>query len=215
MIQHGDVEAEGDVTVTGVYKIGIQDQAFGPESAWPCPTAKAASTSTSRRSGSTSTAIRWRRASACRPRWCGSTSPGSAERSAAVIKDLSMQIHGALLALHTKRPVKIVYNREESFFGHVHRHPARIWCEHRATTAGEFVSVRMKILLDGGAYASSSTAVTSNAACFAIGPYKVANALIESTCVYTNNLPRGAMRGFGVSRPALPPRRRWTSSRPS
>ena len=56
----------------------------------------------------------------------------------------------------------------------------------------------MRILLDGGAYASSSTAVTSNAACFALGPYEVANALIESTCVYTNNPPCGAMRGFGA-----------------
>ena len=109
-----------------------------------------------------------------------------------------MQIHGAMLALHTNRPVKIVYNREESFFGHVHRHPARIWCEHRATRAGELVAVQMKILLDGGAYASSSTAVTSNAACFALGPYRVDNALIESTCVYTNNPPCGAMRGFGA-----------------
>jgi CO/xanthine dehydrogenase Mo-binding subunit len=113
-------------------------------------------------------------------------------------EDLSMQIHGAMLALHTKRPVKIVYNREESFFGHVHRHPARIWCEHRASRAGELVNVRMAILLDGGAYASSSTAVTSNAASFAVGPYRVANALIESTCVYTNNPPCGAMRGFGA-----------------
>ena len=70
-------------------------------------------------------------------------------------EDLSMQIHGALLALHTNRPVKIVYNREESFTGHVHRHPARIWCEHRATRDGRLVNVRMRILLDGGAYASS------------------------------------------------------------
>src|SRR5439155_1175642 len=51
---------------------------------------------------------------------------------------------------------------------------------------------------DGGAYASSSTAVTSNAASFACGPYAVPNALIESTCVYTNNPPCGAMRGFGA-----------------
>ncbi len=56
----------------------------------------------------------------------------------------------------------------------------------------------MRILLDGGAYASSSTAVTSNAGCFAIGPYRVDNALIESTSVYTNNPPCGAMRGFGA-----------------
>jgi CO/xanthine dehydrogenase Mo-binding subunit len=113
-------------------------------------------------------------------------------------EDLSMQIHGALLALHTNRPVKIVYNRQESFTGHVHRHPAKIWCEHRATKEGRLVNVRMRILLDGGAYASSSTAVTSNAASFACGPYRVDNALIESTCVYTNNPPCGAMRGFGA-----------------
>jgi CO/xanthine dehydrogenase Mo-binding subunit len=56
----------------------------------------------------------------------------------------------------------------------------------------------MRILLDGGAYASSSTAVTSNAASFACGPYRVDNALIESTCVYSNNPPCGAMRGFGA-----------------
>ncbi len=109
-----------------------------------------------------------------------------------------MQIHGALLALHTSRPVKIVYNREESFVGHIHRHPARIWAEHRATREGKLVNVRARILLDGGAYASSSTAVTSNAASFACGPYAVDNALIESTCVYTNNPPCGAMRGFGA-----------------
>src|SRR5439155_25802546 len=60
------------------------------------------------------------------------------------------------------------------------------------------VCVRMEILLDGGAYASSSTAVTSNAASFACGPYRVDNALLEATCVYTNNPPCGAMRGFGA-----------------
>jgi CO/xanthine dehydrogenase Mo-binding subunit len=102
-----------------------------------------------------------------------------------------------MLALHTDRPVKIVYSREESFVGHVHRHPAKIWMEHRATRAGKLVCVRARILLDGGAYASSSAAVCSNAACFACGPYKVENALIESTCVYSNNPPCGAMRGFG------------------
>src|SRR5207244_11841645 len=113
-------------------------------------------------------------------------------------EDLSIQIHGALLALHANRPVKMVYNREESFTGHVHRHAARIWAEHRANRDGKLVCVRMRILLDGGAYASSSAAVTSNAACFAVGPYAVENALIECTCVYSNNPPCGAMRGFGA-----------------
>ena len=109
-----------------------------------------------------------------------------------------MQIHSALLALHANRPVKMSYNREESFTGHVHRHAARIRAEHRAARDGRLVCVRMDILLDGGAYASSSTAVTANAASFACGPYTVPNALIESTSVYTNNPPCGAMRGFGA-----------------
>ena len=56
----------------------------------------------------------------------------------------------------------------------------------------------MRILLDGGAYASSSTAVIANACAFACGPYRVDNALIEGTVVYSNNPPCGAMRGFGA-----------------
>src|SRR5204863_9796072 len=79
-----------------------------------------------------------------------------------------------------------------------HRHAARSAAEHRATRDGRLVCVRMNILLDGGAYASSSTAVTANAAAFACGPYSVPNALIESLSVYTNNPPCGAMRGFGA-----------------
>jgi CO/xanthine dehydrogenase Mo-binding subunit len=113
-------------------------------------------------------------------------------------EDLSMQVHGALLALRTGRPVRIVYGRAESFVGHVHRHPARMRFEHRATRDGRLTCVHCEILLDGGAYASSSAAVVSNACAFAPGPYAVPNALIEGTVVYTNNPPCGAMRGFGA-----------------
>ena len=81
-----------------------------------CPTARAASTSTSRRSGCTSTAARSRRASGCRSSRCASTSPASAARSAGA-KTSPMQIHAVLLAMNTNRPVKIVYSREESFSG--------------------------------------------------------------------------------------------------
>ena len=125
----------------------------GPSRGSPFPTGRAASTSTSRRSGCTSTATRSRPASASSRSRCGSTSPVSGGAFGGR-EDLSMQIHGAMLALHTSRPVKLVYAREESFVGHVHRHPAKIWCEHRATKEGRLVCVRMRILLDGGAYAS-------------------------------------------------------------
>ncbi|MBV9607530.1 MAG: 2-oxo-4-hydroxy-4-carboxy-5-ureidoimidazoline decarboxylase, partial [Solirubrobacterales bacterium] len=104
---------------------------------------------------------------------------------------------------HTGRPVKMVYNREESFFGHVHRHPCRMRYEHGATADGRLVYVRARIVLDGGAYASSSTAVCSNAGCFAAGPYEVPNAVIDSYVTYTNNPPCGAMRGFGAVQVAI------------
>jgi OHCU decarboxylase len=97
----------------------------------------------------------------------------------------------------------MVYNREESFFGHVHRHPCRMRYEHGATADGRLVFVRARIVLDGGAYASSSTAVCSNTACFATGPYDVPNARVDSYVTYTNNPPCGAMRGFGAVQVAI------------
>ena len=77
-------------------------------------------------------------------------------------------------------PRGMVYSREESFVGHVHRHPARMRYEHGATRDGQLVYVRAEIQLDGGAYASSSTAVIGNAACFACGPYDVPSATIDA-----------------------------------
>nr|MDQ3317923.1 molybdopterin-dependent oxidoreductase [Actinomycetota bacterium] len=109
-----------------------------------------------------------------------------------------MQIHSCMLALETGRPVRMVYNREESFYGHVHRHPCKMRFEHGATLEGKLVYVKADLVFDGGAYASSSNAVCLNAATFACGPYDVPNAEIESHMLYTNNPPCGAMRGFGA-----------------
>ena len=111
---------------------------------------------------------------------------------------MSLHIHSCLLALHTGRPVKMVYSRKESFLGHVHRHPARIWMRHSAEADGTLVSFETRIVLDGGAYRSSSFHVTANAACFSAGPYRVPNARVEAFGVRTNNPPCGAMRGFGA-----------------
>jgi len=198
VIRHGDPDAEGEVSVSGVYDLGIQDQAFlGPESGLAVPDGEGGV--------DVYVATQWLHVDRDQVAPCLNLRSEQVRIHLAGVggafggrEDLSMQLHGALLALHTNRPVKIVYSREESFVGHIHRHPARIWAEHRATRDGKLVNVRVRILLDGGAYASSSSAVTSNAASFACGPYAVDNALIESTCVYTNNPPCGAMRGFGA-----------------
>ena len=113
-------------------------------------------------------------------------------------EDLSMQAHACLLAMATGKPVKIVYNRYESFFGHVHRHPAKLTYEHGATRDGKLLYMTCRIVLDGGAYASSSPAVVGNAASLSVGPYVVENVDIEALALYTNNPPCGAMRGFGA-----------------
>src|ERR671934_186434 len=198
VIRHGEPGVEGEVAVDGVYETGIQDQAFlGPESGLAVPDGKGGL--------DIYVATQWLHVDRDQVAPCLRLPPEMVRLHLAGVggafggrEDISIQIHAAMLALHTNRPVKMVYGREESFVGHVHRHPAKIWAEHRATREGKLVCVRMRILLDGGAYASSSTAVCSNAASFAIGPYGVDNALIESTAVYTNNPPCGAMRGFGA-----------------
>ena len=174
-----------------------------PSPASPCPTARAASTSTSPPSGCTSTATSSPRASACRRRRCASRSAGVGGAFGGR-EDLSMQIHACMLALHTGRPVKIVYNREESFFGHVHRHPCTMRYEHGATHDGDLVYVRARIVLDGGAYASSSTAVVANAGLLRRRPVRGAQrAHRRLRDVYTNNPPCGAMRGFGAVQVAI------------
>ena len=131
-----------------------------PSPASRSPTRRAASTSTSPPSGCTSTATRSPRASASRTSKVR-LSMGGVGGAFGGREDLSMQVHACMLALHTGRPVKIVYNRTESFYGHVHRHPAKMYYEHGADHDGNLLYVRAKVVLDGGAYASSSPAVAS------------------------------------------------------
>jgi xanthine dehydrogenase D subunit len=198
-IRHGDADAaEADVVVKGEYEVGMQDQAFlGPESGLAVPDGE----------GGVDLYIATQWLHIDRDQLAASLDlpPERVRITLAGVggafgarEDLSMQIHACLLALHTERPVKLVYGREESFFGHVHRHPARMQYEHGATRDGKLVFIRARIVLDGGAYASSSGAVVANAACFAVGPYVCPNASIDSYVVYTDNPPCGAMRGFGA-----------------
>jgi xanthine dehydrogenase D subunit len=197
-IEHGDLAATADVVVTGEYEIGMQDHAFlGPESGLAVPDEE----------GGVDLYIstQWLHIDRDQVAESLGLDPGMVRLTLSGVggafggrEDLSMQIHACLLALHTSRPVKMVYNREESFFGHVHRHPAKMRYEHGATSDGRLVYVRARLVFDGGAYASSSNAVCLNAATFACGPYDVPHAEIDSYMLYTNNPPCGAMRGFGA-----------------
>jgi CO/xanthine dehydrogenase Mo-binding subunit len=113
-------------------------------------------------------------------------------------EDISLQVHCCLLALKAGRPIKMQYSREESFFGHVHRHPATIFMRHHADANGKIVKIDARFVFDGGAYTSTSPAVLINGITHTQGPYKCDNATVDGYAVRTNNPPCGAMRGFGV-----------------
>ena len=195
----GDTNASAEIVVEGEYIIGMQDQAFlGTEAALGIPDADGSGVEVY-------VATQWlhedqKQMAACLglPEERVRLVLGGVGGAFGAREDISLQVHTALLALRTKRPVKMQYGREESFFGHVHRHPAKVWMRHHATSAGKIVKVEARFLFDGGAYASTSSAVLINGITHAQGPYKCDNAVVEGFAVRTNNPPCGAMRGFGV-----------------
>ncbi|MBV8931622.1 MAG: molybdopterin-dependent oxidoreductase, partial [Kutzneria sp.] len=202
-VVRGDQDATADVVVRGEYQVGMQDQAFlGPESGLAMPA----------EDGGVDlfVATQWLHVDQQQVCIALGLPPDKVRITLAGVggafggrEDLSIQVHACLLALHTGKPVKMVYNREESFYGHVHRHPATLYYEHGATHEGKLVYVRSRIYLDGGAYTSSTPAVVGNAATLGVGPYDVDNVTIDCWGAYTTNPPCGAMRGFGAVQAAF------------
>ncbi len=196
-IRKGDPDAEADVVVEGTYSVGMQDQAFlGPESGLAVPDGQGGI--------DLYVATQWLHVDQRQMCTALGLAPEQVRLTLSGVggafggrEDLSMHVHGSMLALHTGKPVKMVYNREESFFGHVHRHPCEMRYEHGASADGKLVFVNCDIYFDGGAYASSTPAVVGNGGTMGIGPYVVPNVRIDAYGVYTNNPPCGAMRGFG------------------
>jgi xanthine dehydrogenase D subunit len=196
-VRTGDPAPTADVVVVGEYEVGMQDQAFlGPESGLAVPA----------EDGGVElyVATQWLHVDQRQICTALALPPEKVRLTLAGVggafggrEDLSMHVHACLLALHTGKPVKMSYNREESFFGHVHRHPATMRYEHGATRDGDLVFVKASIYFDGGAYASSTPAVVGNGGTMGIGPYVVPNVHVDCYGAYTNNPPCGAMRGFG------------------
>ena len=201
-VRHGPDEllerTDDLVVVEGTYEIGMQDQAFlGPEAGLAEPTPDGGVT--------LDVATQWLHIDRAQMALSLGLPEEKVQLRLAGVggafggrEDLSVQIHAAMLALRTGRPVKMAYGREESFLGHVHRHPARLHYVHAADRDGRLRWVRARVLFDGGAYASSSRAVVLNAASTATGPYRCPAARVEAIMAYTNNPPCGAMRGFGA-----------------
>ena len=118
-------------------------------------------------------------------------------------EDIAGQIHAALAAQVTGRPVKILYTREESLRFHPKRHATIIRVKTGATRDGKLVAVEAELYGDSGAYASLGEKVMTRATTHATGPYVVANTKIDCYAMYTNNAPCGAFRGFGVTQSAF------------
>uniref|UniRef100_A0A6J7M7Z9 Unannotated protein n=2 Tax=freshwater metagenome TaxID=449393 RepID=A0A6J7M7Z9_9ZZZZ len=198
-VLYGDSSATGPVVVEGSYEVGMQDQAFlGLEAALALPDPGGAGVELHVATQAMHEDLH--QIAACL---------GLPEDKVRLVlagvggafggrEDLSLQVHTCLLALRTGRPVRVHYGREESFLGHIHRHPAAIWMRHHATSDGRIVKIEARFVLDGGAYASTSSAVLVNAVTHTQGPYVCHNAVVDGWSVRTNNPPCGAMRGFGV-----------------
>ena len=112
-------------------------------------------------------------------------------------EDMSVQIILALAVWRVRRPVKIVWTREESIIGHHKRHPYLIRARWGATREGKITAAQVEVIADAGAYAYTSSKVLGNATLMCTGPYVIPNIRVDSCAIYTNNSPNGAFRGFG------------------
>lgn len=114
-------------------------------------------------------------------------------------EDITLQIHIALGVLHTGRPVKMTYTREESFYAHSKRHPIYMACKMGADADGKLLAFEALLHGDSGAYTSWAINVMRKAGVHITGPYEIPNVKVDSYAVYTNNPFAGAMRGFGAT----------------
>ena len=118
-------------------------------------------------------------------------------------EDITGQIHAALLAQRTGRPVKLLFDRHESLMVHPKRHATQIRVKVGAKQDGSLTAVETELYGDTGAYASLGEKVMTRATTHSSGPYEVPNVKADCYAMYTNNPPAGAFRGFGVFQSAF------------
>jgi xanthine dehydrogenase molybdenum-binding subunit len=118
-------------------------------------------------------------------------------------EDIAGQIHAALLAQATGRPVKVLYDRHESLLVHPKRHATQIRVKLGARRDGTLLAAETELYGDTGAYASLGEKVMTRATTHSAGPYVVPHVRADCYAMYTNNPPAGAFRGFGVTQSAF------------
>ena len=112
-------------------------------------------------------------------------------------EDLNVQHYLALVTHHTKRPSRLMLDREESLRVGVKRHPFQVRYKTGVTQGGRLTAIEVEMLADTGAYMTLGPAVISLASEHCCGPYNFPNTKIEAKAVYTNNSNASAFRGFG------------------
>lgn len=113
-------------------------------------------------------------------------------------EDMLYQGMLALAAIKTRRPVRYVFTREESFVASAKRHPFTIRYKMGLARSGRILATQMIMISDGGAYAMSTPGVMNKSAILGPGPYAIPNVWVDAIGVYTNNTPSGAFRAFGA-----------------
>jgi len=114
-------------------------------------------------------------------------------------EDMTIQGHTSLFAFLLNKPVKISLTREESIRMHPKRHPVFMDIEVGADENGKLVALKLNAVGDTGAYASVGMKVLERVAGHAAGGYFIPDVDMIAKTVYTNNIPCGAMRGFGAN----------------
>ena len=112
-------------------------------------------------------------------------------------EDITVEIFLALLAKHTRRPVRLVYTREESFIAQSKRHPFIITHRTGVKKGGRITAAEIEMIADSGAYPYLSPYVLLYATIMASGPYRIDNLKVDSVAVATNQAFTSAFRGFG------------------
>ena len=118
-------------------------------------------------------------------------------------EDVMGQIHVAMLANVTRRPVKLLFDRHESLLVHPKRHATQIRVRIGAKKDGRLVACETELYGDTGAYASLGEKVMTRATTHSAGPYDIPHVRADCYAMYTNNPPAGAFRGFGVTQSAF------------
>ncbi len=111
---------------------------------------------------------------------------------------MAIAAQAALLAAATGRPVRFFLSRREEMTAASRRHAARVRVRTGATREGHLIGAEVDVLLDGGAYATTSPLVLFESAAHACGPYRVPNVRVDAKAVRTHSLPAGVFRGSGA-----------------